>query len=281
MRSARRADGALAAGAAALVALGLRAAWFEPRRLVLRTHALHLPQWPAALDGVRLALISDLHAGGPHVDPSAVARVVGRTNRQRPDLVAVLGDVIDPSLMGGHPVSPESVARELGVLDAPLGVVAVLGNHDGLNDPGRVARSLADAGILVLQNGSTEIVVRGLSLFVVGVEDLTTGDPDLGTTLAGVPVGAPTLLLSHDPDLFPRVPSRVSLTVAGHTHGGQINLPLVRGRVIPSRSGDRYARGHVVEDGRHLYVTSGIGTSRWPIRLRRPPEVVILELRSP
>ena len=95
-----------------------------------------------------------------------------------------------------------------------------------------------------------------------------------------VPDGAPVLVLSHDPDAFPDVPESVSLTLAGHTHGGQVAIPVLRRPAIPSRHGERYARGHVVEDGRHLYVTSGLGTSGLPLRLLAPPEIVVLELRT-
>jgi predicted MPP superfamily phosphohydrolase len=88
------------------------------------------------------------------------------------------------------------------------------------------------------------------------------------------------ILLSHDPDVFPLVPERVAITLSGHTHGGQVAIPLLRRLVIPSRYGERYARGHIVEDGRHLYVTSGLGTSGLPVRLLAPPEIVVLELAS-
>jgi hypothetical protein len=101
------------------------------------------------------------------------------------------------------------------------------------------------------------------------------------SALASVPPGEPVVLLSHDPDVFPHVPDRVALTLAGHTHGGQVAIPLLRRPAIPSAYGERYARGHVVEDGRHLYVSSGLGTSGLPLRLLAPPEIVVLELRAP
>jgi predicted MPP superfamily phosphohydrolase len=99
--------------------------------------------------------------------------------------------------------------------------------------------------------------------------------------LMPVPDDAPVLLLSHDPDVFPRVPARVSLTLSGHTHGGQVGVPLVRRPFVPSHYGERYVYGHVVEDDRHLWVSSGVGTSGMPVRFLRPPEVVILTLRAP
>lgn len=264
-------------GVAALVLIA-RAAWFEPRRLVVVEHDLRLPGWPAALDGLRLALVSDLHGGGPQVDQRAIGRVVERVNASAPDLVAMLGDAIDHTVVGGSLLAPEAVGRELRALRAPLGTIAVMGNHDWANDGPGVLRALREAGATVLENATTELTYRGTRFCVAGLADATTRRPDMYATLRGVPPDQPILLLSHNPDTFPQVPPRVSLTVSGHTHGGQVSIPLLRGLAIPSRYGARYARGHVVEDGRHLFVTSGIGTSRWPIRLGRPPEVVVLRL---
>ena len=272
----RRRIAIAAAGAGTLgAAVACRALWHEPRQSRVREMALALPRWPAELHGLRVALISDLHAGAPHVDEQRIERLVAGVNPHAPDLVVLLGDFIDPTVRGGRPVAPEAVARRLGALRAPLGVLAVLGNHDWRHDGERVAAALRDAGIRVLENEVADLD----GLHVAGVADARTRDPDVAGTLRAVPDGAPVLLLSHDPDLFPRVPDRVALTVSGHTHGGQVAIPLVRRRAIPSRFGERYARGHVVEDGRHLYVTAGFGTTGWPVRLLAPPEVVILELR--
>lgn len=267
--------------AAAGVAVLLWAVLIEPRRLVVRERTLRLPHWPAALDGLRLALVADLHAGAPQIDPPRVRRVAERVRRRRPDLVAVLGDVVDHDVAGGevHPAS--EVAAALGPLrEAPMGVLAVLGNHDWLSGGERVRDALEGVGIPVLENEARAVAGPRGELWVAGLADLTEREADLPAALAPVPEGAPVVLFSHNPDVFPKVPARVSLTVSGHTHGGQVDLPLVKARVIPSRFGDRYAEGHVVERGRHLYVTSGVGTSRWPVRLRRPPEAVVLTLRG-
>lgn len=276
-----RAEAALAAAGAGAAALAVRALWIEPRRLVLHERELTLPEWPAALDGLRLGLVSDLHAGGPHSDPAALARAADRLVGARPDLIAVLGDLVDPEVLGGAPVAPDAAGRALAGLRAPLGVFGVLGNHDWANDGRGVLRALREAGVRVLENESVAVDAPGAALHVAGLADATTRRPDLAAALRDVAPDEPVLLLAHDPDVFPQVPARVALTVSGHTHGGQVDLPLLRGRVIPSRHGARYARGHVVEEGRHLFVTSGVGTSRLPVRLRRPPEVVVLTLRAP
>jgi predicted MPP superfamily phosphohydrolase len=122
--------------------------------------------------------------------------------------------------------------------------------------------------------------VRAGELWLAGVADMRTRLPDIPKTLETVPEDAPVLLLAHDPDLFPQVPRRVALTLAGHTHGGQVDVPVLRLLVVPSGHGVRYLGGHVEEDGRQLFVSTGVGTAGLPIRFRRPPEVVILTLRS-
>jgi uncharacterized protein len=266
-----RAAAALA-GAAALAWAG----WIEPRRLVTVRRRLELPRWPAALDGVRLGVLSDIHSGAPHAGPRAIARAVERLNAERPDAMMLLGDYIDAHPLWGGRVPPEDIARELGALRAPLGVFAVLGNHDWKQSGDRMWRALADAGIEVLENRAAPAG----DFHVAGLADLRCRRPDLPSALAGVPSEAPVILLAHDPDVFPYVPDRIALTLSGHLHGGQVAIPVVRRPALPSRYGERYTRGHVVEDDRHLYVSSGLGTSALPLRFLAPPEVVILELVS-
>src|SRR5215210_5361000 len=122
--------------------------------------------------------------------------------------------------------------------------------------------------------------MRTAALWVAGVGDLRERRPDLEAALAPVPEGVPVLLLSHDPDVFPTVPGRVLLTLSGHTHGGQVNLPLVRGHLVPSRFGDRYGGGHVKEGARHLFVSREIGSAGLPVRFLVPPEIAVLTLVS-
>jgi predicted MPP superfamily phosphohydrolase len=225
---------------------------------------------------VRVLLLSDLHAGAPHANEDFVDRVVALAARQEADLVLLLGDFVDPEVSFARPVAPEAVAARLG----RLGGYAVLGNHDWRAGGERVAAALRDAGVSVLEDEAVEVRLRGRRLWLAGLSDPTEATPDLSAALARVPRGEPLIVLSHDPDLFPTIPEHAALTVSGHTHGGQVNVPFLRGRIIPSVFGDRYARGHIVERGRHLYVTSGVGTSAHPIRFARPPEVVVLSLRS-
>jgi uncharacterized protein len=266
---------ALGAGAAAAAAAW--AAWIEPRRLVTVRRTLHLPRWSADLDGLRAGVLSDLHAGVPHAGREPIARAVRRLNDEAPDVILLLGDFLDAGFLGGR-LDPELVARELAALRAPLGIYAVLGNHDWRRAGDGMWRALSNHGITVLENRAVELTTPKGSFFVAGLADLRSRRPDLPGALADVPPDAPVILMAHDPDVFPFVSERVALTLAGHTHGGQVAIPRLRSLAIPSRYGERYARGHIVEHDRHLYVTSGLGTSGLPLRALAPPEIVVLEL---
>jgi predicted MPP superfamily phosphohydrolase len=224
--------------------------------------------------------VSDLHAGAPHVGVDKIERVVEKVNGERPDLIALLGDYIDPGVVFGDTVSPEAVAEQLSALDAPLGAFAVLGNHDWRNDGERVRRALRGVGVSVLENDAASVEHRGSVLWLVGLADATERVPDTFRPFSLVPEGAPLIVLTHDPDLFVRVPASAALTLAGHTHGGQVNVPGVRRLVIPSRFPERHGGGDVREGSQRMYVSRGIGTSRLPVRLGAPPEIAILTLRA-
>ncbi|MEO8690097.1 MAG: metallophosphoesterase [Solirubrobacteraceae bacterium] len=264
--------------AAAAAALGAWSLWVEPRRLVVRRQELVLPAWPAALDGLRVGVMTDLHAGMPHAGLDALARATDVLQAERPDLICLLGDFIDRRAFFSGPIDADALAQRLAVLRAPRGVVAVLGNHDWYAGASRISAALFGVGIPVLEDDAQP---AGDGLWTAGVGDYRIRGAHVGRALARVPANDAVLLLSHDPDVFPLVPARVALTLSGHTHGGQVGIPLLRRHFIPSHYGERFVQGHVEEDGRHLYVSSGLGTSGVPVRLLRPPEVVILTLRAP
>ena len=260
-------------------ALAVYAGWVEPRRLVVRERALALPRWPASLAGLRIGVLTDLHAGVVHAGENAIARWVQRMNAEAPDLVLLGGDFTDAHWVFGRRIAPERIAERLAALDAPLGSVAVLGNHDWKAFGTHMWTALAAAGIPVLENDAHAIDAPGGRLHVAGLADVRFRRPDVARALARVPEDEPVIVLAHDPDVFPYVPSRVALTVCGHTHGGQVAIPLARRPFVPSRHGERFARGHLVEHGRHLVISSGLGTSGLPVRLLAPPELLLLELR--
>jgi len=266
------AAGALAAGAG----LAAWAGWIEPRRLVVRDVELAVPNWPASLSGLRAGVMSDLHAGVPHAGLDKIARAVDALNARAPDIHLLLGDYLDSSQKLRRKLAPEAVAAQLARLRAPLGTVAVVGNHDWRSSGDRMWRALEAEGITVLEDHAVKVG----EFWVAGLGDMRHRMPNVVHALRAVPVDEPVIVLSHDPDLFPRIPDRVALTLSGHTHGGQVAIPLIRRPLMPSHYGERYARGHIVEHDRHLLVTSGIGTSGLPIRFLAPPEVLNLTLRN-
>jgi predicted MPP superfamily phosphohydrolase len=265
-----------------VICLGL-AVWavaIEPGRLVVKEVDLLLPTWPRAMPPLTIAVVSDLHTGAPHIDPAKVDRIVSIVNQRHPDLVVLLGDFIVHGVIGGGRVEPEVTAARLEALRAPLGVFAVLGNHDWWYDGQRVARALQAAGIVVLEDEAVRLRHRGHALWLVGLADFDTRTPDPARTTIAIPHAEPIIALTHNPDVFPLVPPRVAITLAGHTHGGQVYLPLIGRPIVPSRYGQRYAIGHIEEEGRHLFVTSGIATSIIPVRFLVPPEIVIARLKG-
>ena len=263
-----------------VVACCLWAVLIEPNLLVVRVVKVEAP-----LPHLRIAVVSDLHAGAPFITLDKVRTIVDRILEQHPDLVLLLGDFVIGhgnrygGVPGGHYIPIEATVRELARLRAPIGVFAVLGNHDEWGGSGDEIRATFRAvQIPVLTNESVSVVVDGKPLWLVGVGDVETGNDDVKAALKNVPIGERALVFSHEPDIFPAVPQWVGLTVAGHTHGGQVSLPLLGSPIVPSRYGQRYVRGLISEEGHQLFVTSGVGTSILPIRFGVTPEIVVLEL---
>jgi predicted MPP superfamily phosphohydrolase len=227
---------------------------------------------------LKIAVLSDLHVGSPHRSIANLKQVVDATNAENPDLVVLLGDYVITDVVGGTFVEPEPIAAELAALKAPLGVIGVLGNHDWWYDGERTRKAFESRGIRILENQNMRITHRDQSFWICGLADLWTREERLLPTLAEITDADPILVLTHNPDIFPQMPSRVSLTLAGHTHGGQVNLPLLGRLVVPSKFKQRYAYGLVEENGKKLFVTEGIGTSIIPVRFRSAPEIALLTI---
>ena len=252
----------------------------EPNRLVVNHATIQINNWPRDFNGLRIAVIGDIHAGAPFIDDLKLRLLVERTNQQQPDLVVLLGDFMSQDTWHGHRVAPEIIANHLKYLQAPLGVYAVLGNHDWWDNGFDVRRSLEQAGIRVLENDVSEVKRGEGSFWLAGLSDLWTRPQKVPETLAKIPSGSAIVALTHNPDVFQHLPQSVPLLLAAHTHGGQVNFPFIGTPVVPSRFGQRYSAGHVFENDHHLFVTTGIGTSILPVRFRVPPEIVILTIAS-
>ncbi len=227
---------------------------------------------PGAFEGFRVAQVSDVHHSGM-VPVEEVRRVVELANAARPDLVALTGDYT--TKRAGF---IEPCAEVLGELRAPEGVWAVLGNHDHYTDAELTTRALKRRGIEVLANANTELRRGGESLRLAGVDDLGWGKADLGRALRGIEEGRASLLLSHEPLVFDMPKARgVSLVLSGHTHGGQVCLPIVG---APARlfAPLKYLRGLYEQEGSRLYVSRGTGMIGLPVRIGARPEVALLRL---
>ncbi|HEY0158688.1 MAG TPA: metallophosphoesterase [Thermoanaerobaculia bacterium] len=264
----------IAAAAVCALVLALWAFWWEPRRLVVRESSVDLACWRGR--PLRIAIASDLHIGSPHTGVAKLERIVERINAGKPDVVVLLGDFVIQGVIGGSFVPPETIAAHLGRLRAPLGVYAVLGNHDWWLDAPRMIRAFESAGITMLEDTSLPIAHGGQRFRLAGISDFMEGAHDVQRALAAVEDEGAVIAITHNPDVFPAIPRRVCLTLAGHTHGGQVAIPLVGRPVVPSQFGEHYALGHVHENGKQLFVTAGIGTSIIPVRFRVPPEIVFL-----
>lgn len=264
--------------AAALLFPALWAFVVEPSRLVVIEKTIGMKAWPSGLNGLRIAAIADIHAGSPFIDEKKLRRLVELTNATRPDVIVLLGDYMVRDSWHSSQLQPEKIAQALKSLHASHGVYAVLGNHDWWYDVSHVRAAFAANGIRIIDNDVVRLEKNGRAFYVVGIADAWSLTDDISGTASRVPPGDPAIALTHNPDILPRLPPTFLLTLAGHTHGGQVNLPFIGRRIVPSEFGQRYAAGHVEEEGKHLFVTTGVGTSVFPVRFRVPPEIAVLTL---
>lgn len=263
----------------ALTLLGLYAFWLEPNRLVVKRVDIDLPGWPGGRP-LRVVAIGDIHGGAPYITVKKIKSLVQLANRQKPDVVALLGDYVILGVLGGRFMEPETVADALSGLSAPHGVFAVLGNHDWWYNGPRLRAALEHAGFEVLEDEVATITVDGRPVHIAGLADEWTRRPDVAKTLSLIPDGEPTVVLTHGPDLFPKIPRLNGVTLAAHTHGGQVRLPFLGAPIVPSRYRQRYVSGLIREEDRLMFVTSGVGTSVLPVRLGVPPEIAVLTLKG-
>lgn len=222
---------------------------------------------------MRIAQLTDIHHG-PTVSLGFVQHAVEMTRRLEPDLIALTGDFV---YHGTEFIAP--CFRALGTLRAPLGVFGVLGNHDHRGDPWFTRQCMVREGIADLTNASRWVRRGRQALCIAGVADLWEDEPNLDQALAQVPAKAPVLLLAHNPDYAEELTDRrVGLMLSGHTHGGQVNLPLFGPPVLPSRFGQKYASGLVRDGWKQVFVSRGVGTIIPPVRFRCRPEIALITL---
>ncbi|WP_298819159.1 metallophosphoesterase [uncultured Roseibium sp.] len=284
----------------------------EPFRLTVKEYRLTPPRWPKDLQ-LTAALIADPHICDPWMNLERLKFVVGRTNVLKPDIILMLGDYVASHKWQYDAIPPQEWADIFGDLNAPLGTHAILGNHDWWDDheaqltgrgPTKYGQALLNAGIPLYQNRAERFTKDGKAFWLAGLDDQLAlfpsrkrkrkywrGMDDLTGTLDQVIDDAPVLLMAHEPDIIRKVPSRVSLTVSGHTHGGQIDVMGYK-PAFPKKHGKDHIYGHIIEtegttlmrhlslrtNPRHLIVSGGLGCSILPVRFGVPPEITLVHL---
>ncbi len=275
-----------AAATAALTAaiLGLWAFWIEPRSLVVATHTVPVAGLTAP---VRAVVIGDPQPTAFHWPVERLRQAFARAQAQDPDIMLWLGDYayegglydrldIEDAVF----VDPADIVEAMAQITAPMGAYAILGNHDWWWNGPEVARLIRGTHVRLLLDEAVQAIHpdTGAALWIAGLEDMATPRPvDVARALAQTDGTAPVIVLSHTPDIFPRIPSGPALTLAGHTHCGQVRVPFFGRPVVPIHH-DEYACGLIEEGDRRLWVTAGIGTAILPVRFLTPPEILVLDL---
>ncbi len=267
----------------------------EPRfRLNVQTYAFTPPNWTPGLK-LKIVMLSDPHCIEPHMPLSRWKNIIAKANELKPDLQLLMGDYVASHRFRTGKVSFEDIANATLDLKSTIGTYAIMGNHDWWEDRQASLSGLGlpfaqkvftEAGIKVLDNEAVQLKKDGMPFWLSGTNSdiaIRKGPgafesrADIAKAMSSITDDAPIIHLAHEPDLFIEIPERVSLTLSGHTHGGQVRF-FGYSPVTPSQYGNRFAYGHIVENNRHLVVSGGLGCSIAPVRFGVPPEITVLEL---
>jgi len=247
------------------------ALFIEPNLLFVKKYTIYDSQ----LKGLKVVFAGDFHIGKNQ--QKRLEKIVAKINQQDADLILSIGDFVK-----GHEVKStlriEILAKVLSEAKSKYGFYTVLGNHDMWIYGKGIAKVLEDNGIKVLNNENISLNIDNKTLYIAGVEDMTTGHYSVNEALKDV--DSPVILLSHQPDIYPKIKQKVNLILAGHTHGGQVRLPLIGALLIPSRYGKRFDKSFVEEKNNNkMIITKGLGTSILPVRFNCVPEIVVIEFK--
>ncbi|MEE9347451.1 MAG: metallophosphoesterase [Robiginitomaculum sp.] len=250
----------------------------EPRLLFLREVSIESANWTGP--DLRIALAADIHIGGLHVDAKRAGLIAQRLSDLNADIILMPGDFVNGHTPYSHR-SPEEIEQietglaALGNMRSHLGTYASLGNHDSWFGKRIVKAGLDRGAVRVLTNGAYNLD----RVCIVGLADFDTDSPS-GDAFNTCHSKSAIITLTHSPDALRFVPDDAALVVAGHTHGGQVNIPIIGRRVTSTRLGKPYAYGLVYDGERPVFITAGIGTSILPARFRAPPEIVLITLKA-
>jgi hypothetical protein len=270
------------AAATGTIALGVDATVLAPNSIRVVRKDIALRRWPDRLDGFTIALLSDFHFD-PYFSVHPIQACIGIVNRLSADLIVLTGDFVSIPQLGNDKekaaLAAEPCADLLRQMQARHGLWAVMGNHDYYTNPQVVTSALQARGIKVLANQSFPIEQGGARFWLAGLNDVVSGTADMDETLHSVPESEATILLAHEPDCADEVARyRVDLQLSGHSHGGQVRIPMVPPLFLP-KMGRKYVWGLFRIGPLTLYTNPGIGTVVLPIRLNCPPEITLLTLR--
>lgn len=251
--------------------------FIEPNILLTKSQKLEIPNWNKDLNGFKIALVTDIHLGTRFVDLKKLDKIVKTINAKNPDLIVIGGD-LDAKSIANKKYSTAQIANILKNLKSKHGVIAVMGNHDYV--PDKIVKEIyAKSNIKILEQEDFFIIHNGKSIRLVGFKDLWHFKSKPSEVVGTKYKTTPTITLAHNPDSFPQMPKFVSLTLSGHTHGGEIVLPFIGSFFIPSEYGQRYRNGYIIENNKHLFVSRGVATLSGG-RFLDPPEINILTLYS-
>jgi predicted MPP superfamily phosphohydrolase len=272
-----KAAGKLAVGGCVAAAGGLAGYQYslriETEWLAIEKVQVPLKELKPALEGLKIVQLSDIHLH-PFTQIGFVQKAVATANALQPDLMVVTGDYVLQSADSIFELAPVLTS-----LNARYGVFTILGNHDLWADAEVVRAGLREVGLPVLRNEGLALDIGGEAIYLAGVDDGWSGQPDLNVALVNRPADVPTILLAHEPDLADSfsLDGRVSLQLSGHSHGGQVRLPGIGAPLLPYL-GRKYDQGLYKVNGMWLYTNRGIGVIGPPVRFNCRPEVTEMTL---